>query len=163
MSRIAEGRFFSEFTKMLNSNVKISTEKKVYTGVLVGYDRETMTICLKDASDAEGTNYKKIVIYGRIISEIIETKMAFDLKRLSEDLQTMFPKGEVKLDTEADAIIVLNKIKVTEKGVQGSGPLAERVRTVYDKFVESIGEGEEAEAIVEEEEEEEAPRRKRKA
>lgn len=159
---MAEGRFFGEFTKMLNSNVKVTTDKKVYTGVLVGYDRETMAICLKDATDIEGNNYKKLVIYGRIISEIIETKKAFDLKRLAEDLQTMFPRGEVKLDTEADAIIVLNKIKVTERGVQGSGPLSERVRTVYDKFIESMEEGEEAEVVEEEEEEEEAPRRKRK-
>lgn len=163
MSRVAEGRFFGEFTKMLNSNVKITTDKKVYTGILVGYDRDSMAICLKDAADAEGTNYKKIVIYGRIISEIIETKKAFDLKRLAEDLQTMFPKGEVKLDSEADAIIVLNKIKVTEKGVQGSGPLAERVRTVYNRFIETLEEGEEAETIEEEEEAEEAPKRKRKA
>jgi small nuclear ribonucleoprotein (snRNP)-like protein len=163
MSRVAEGRFFGEFTKMLNSSVKVSTEKKVYTGVLIGYDRETMAICLKDATDVEGTIYKKLIIYGRIISEIIETKKAFDLKRLAEDLQTMFPKGEVKLDNEADAIIVLNKIKVTEKGVQGSGPLAERVRTVYNRFVETLEEGEETEVEEEGEEEEEAPKRKRKA
>jgi small nuclear ribonucleoprotein (snRNP)-like protein len=149
MSRVAEGRFFGEFTKMLNSNVKVITEKTTYTGVLLGYDRETMAICLKDATDAEGTIYKKLVIYGRIISEIIETKKAFDLKKLAEDLQVMFPRGEVKLDSEADAIIVLNKIKVTEKGVQGSGPLAERVRTVYDKFIESMEAGGEEEVVEE--------------
>ena len=152
MSRVAEGRFFGEFTKMLNSNVKVITEKKVYTGVLVGYDRETMTICLKDATDAEGTPYKKLIIYGRTISEIVETKKAFDLKKLAEDLQVMFPRGEVKLDSEADSIIVLNKIKVTEKGVQGSGPLAERVRTVYDKFVETMESGGEQEVVEEGEE-----------
>jgi len=152
MSRVAEGRFFGEFTKMLNSNVKVITEKTTYTGVLLGYDRETMAICLKDATDAEGTIFKKLVIYGRIISEIVETKKAFDLKKLAEDLQVMFPRGEVKLDTEADAIIVLNKIKVTEKGVQGSGPLAERVRTVYDKFVETMESGGEQEVVEEGEE-----------
>jgi len=149
MSRVAEGRFFGEFTKMLNSNVKIITDKKTYTGVLLGYDRETMALCLKDATDAEGNIYKKLVIYGRIISEIIETKKAFDLKRLAEDLQVMFPRGEVKLDNEADAIIVLNKIKVTERGVQGSGPLAERVRTVYDKFMETMEAGGEEEVVEE--------------
>ncbi|MDD1777803.1 MAG: Lsm family RNA-binding protein [Candidatus Helarchaeota archaeon] len=152
MSRVAEGRFFGEFTKMLNSNVKVITEKTTYTGVLLGYDRETMAICLKDATDTEGTVYKKLVIYGRIISEIVETKKAFDLKKLAEDLQVMFPRGEVKLDTEADAIIVLNKIKVSEKGVQGSGPLAERVRTVYDKFIETMEAGGEEEVVEEGEE-----------
>lgn len=151
MSRVAEGRFFGEFTKMLNSNVKVITEKTTYTGVLLGYDRETMAVCLKDATDTEGTIYKKLVIYGPKISEIIETKKAFDLKKLAEDLQVMFPRGEVKLDTEADAIIVLNKIKVSEKGVQGSGPLAERVRTVYDKFIETMEAG--GEEVVEEGEE----------
>jgi len=157
MSRAAEGRFFGEFTKMLNSRVKVITNifsldksaKMIYTGALLGYDRTTMTICLKDAEDKEGNHYNKIIIYGQMISEIIETKKAFDLKKLAEDLQTMFPRGEVKLDTEADAIIVLNKIKVTEKGVQGTGPLAERVKMVYDKFVETM-EAEQAE--IEEEE-----------
>ena len=149
MSRVAEGRFFGEFTKMLNSRVKVITNTKTYDGALLGYDRDTMTICLKDATDTEGTVYSKIVIYGRTIHEIIETKKAFDLKRLAEDLQSIFPRGEVKLDSEADAIIVLNKIKVTEKGVQGSGPLAERVRNVYDRFIETM----EAEAEEEEEEE----------
>jgi small nuclear ribonucleoprotein (snRNP)-like protein len=138
MSRVAEGRFFGEFTKMLNSRVKIITKVRTYTGALIGYDRTTMTVCLKDADDNEGTHYNKIIIYGQIISEIIETKKAFDLKKLADDLQTMFPRGEVKLDTEADAILVLNKIKVTEKGVQGTGPLAERVKTVYDRFIETM-------------------------
>jgi len=149
MSRVAEGRFFGEYTKMLNSRVKVITNTKTYDGALIGYDRDTMSICLKDATDNEGTVHSKIVIYGRTIHEIIETKKAFDLKRLAEDLQSLFPRGEVKLDTEADAIIVLNKIKVTEKGVQGSGPLAERVRNVYDKFIEQM----EAEEAEEEEEE----------
>ena len=145
MSRVAEGRFFGEFTKMLNSRVKVITNTKSYTGALIGYDRDTMTICLKEAMDTEGTVYNKIIIYGQTIHEIIETKKAFDLKRLADDLQSIFPRGEVKLDTEADAIIVLNKIKVTEKGVQGSGPLAERVRNVYDKFIEQMEAMEEAE------------------
>ncbi|MHA1266731.1 MAG: Lsm family RNA-binding protein [Candidatus Helarchaeota archaeon] len=149
MSRVAEGRFYGEFTKMLNSRVKVITATKTYNGALLGYDRDTMTICLKNADDLEGNHYSKIIIYGHTIQEIIETKKAFDLKRLAEDLQAIFPRGEVKLDTEADAIIVLNKIKVTEKGVQGSGPLAERVRNVYDKFLEQM------EAELEEEEEEE--------
>ncbi|MHA1130927.1 MAG: Lsm family RNA-binding protein [Candidatus Helarchaeota archaeon] len=147
MSRVAEGRFFTEFTKMLNSRVKVITDTKVYEGALLGYDRDKMTICLKDATYTEGTTYNKIIIYGQTIHEIIETKKAFDLKRLAEDLQTIFPRGEVKLDTEADAIIVLNKIKVTEKGVQGSGPLAERVRTVYDRFLETMEAEEEAEEL----------------
>ena len=141
MSRVAEGRFFGEFTKMLNSRVKVKTDTKNFTGALLGYDRDTMTICLKDADDSEGVHYNKIIIYGRTIHEIIETKKAFDLKRLAEDLQAIFPRGEVKLDTEADAIIVLNKIKVTEKGVQGKGPLAERVQNVYDRFIESMEAG----------------------
>ncbi len=148
MSRAAEGRFFGEFTKMLNSRVKILTDTSIFEGALLGYDRETMAVCLKDATDNQGTNYSKIIIYGRNIREVIETKKAFDLKRLAEDLQTIFPRGEVKLDTEADTIVVLNKIRVTEKGVQGTGPLAERVKMVYDKFLETM------EAAIEEEVEE---------
>ncbi|MFX1474664.1 MAG: Lsm family RNA-binding protein, partial [Promethearchaeota archaeon] len=47
-----------------------------------------------------------------------------------------FPPGEVKFIEEAQVILVLNKVRVTEQGVEGTGPLADRIRRVYTRFVE---------------------------
>jgi hypothetical protein len=58
----------------------------------------------------------------------------FDLKALSERLEKVFPTM-VKLYEESGFIWVMEKIKVSEKGViEGSGPIAERVNRVYNLF-----------------------------
>ena len=104
-----------------------------------------MSVFLRDAEDDGGIEYPKIIIFGNTILEIIETGKAFDLKALAEDLDKLFPPGEVQYSPEARVIMVLNKIKVTEFGVEGSGPnpkvlgpLGERVKNVYDRFVEKL-------------------------
>ncbi|MHA1298297.1 MAG: Lsm family RNA-binding protein [Candidatus Helarchaeota archaeon] len=145
MSQTAESRFFKEMAGMLNSIIKVITKDKIYEGTFLGYDRKSMSVCLGTAEDDEGREYPKIIIYGSSILEIIETGKAFDLKALAEDLDKLFPKGEVQYSPEARVIMVLNKIKVTEFGVEGSGPLAERVRNVYDRFVEQHEKGYELE------------------
>ena len=42
----------------------------------------------------------------------------------------------VRYIPEARVITVMERIRVTEKGVEGAGPIAERVRTIYERFVE---------------------------
>jgi hypothetical protein len=45
----------------------------------------------------------------------------------------------VKLYEDKGFIWVMDKIKVTEKGViEGSGPAAERVQKVYDQFISEM-------------------------
>jgi len=42
----------------------------------------------------------------------------------------------VKLYEDAGVIVVMDKIRVSERGiVEGSGPAAERVKRVYDEFI----------------------------
>ncbi|MFX0133441.1 MAG: Lsm family RNA-binding protein [Candidatus Hodarchaeota archaeon] len=147
MSQTAESRFFKEMAGLLNAKVKVITSEKIYEGTLLGWDRKSMSVCLGSAEDDEGREYPKIIIYGNTILELIETGRAFDLKALAEDLAKLFPKGEVQYSPEARVIMVLNKIKVTEFGVEGSGPLAERIRNVYERFLEEH----ESEVEVEEE------------
>ena len=132
---------------LLDAKIKVITKTKIYEGTLNGFDRNSMSIVLSNAEDDEGIEYQKIIIFGSNILELIETGKAFDLKALSDDLAKLFPKGEVTYSPEARSIMVLNKIKVTEYGVEGTGPLAERVRQVYDRFVEKL----EQETISEEE------------
>jgi hypothetical protein len=42
----------------------------------------------------------------------------------------------VNLYEEAGVIVVMDRIRVTEKGIaEGSGPAAERVKKVFDEFM----------------------------
>ncbi|MHA1783671.1 MAG: Lsm family RNA-binding protein [Candidatus Helarchaeota archaeon] len=141
MSSTAGSKFFKEMSGLLDAKIKVVTKTKIYEGTLLGFDRNTMSICLSNAEDDEGMDYQKIIIYGDNILELIETGKSFDLKALADDLAKLFPKGEVTYSSEARTIMVLNKIKVTEYGVEGTGPLAERVRQVYERFVEKLESG----------------------
>jgi hypothetical protein len=70
-----------------------------------------------------------------VVAQILAIEKPFDLKALSERLEKVFPMM-VKLYEDKGFIWVMDKIKVTEKGVvEGSGPAAERVQKVYEQFV----------------------------
>lgn len=140
---LAEGtmprRFFKELAKSLDSAVRVSTiNGKTYIGILQGYDPNTLSICLTDGKIEDGPSFGKIFIFGHQISEIILTEKPFDLAKLAARLEKLFPPGEVKYLEDARAIMVLNKVKVTEKGVEGSGLIADRVRQIYEQFVQEI-------------------------
>ncbi|MHA1143567.1 MAG: Lsm family RNA-binding protein [Candidatus Helarchaeota archaeon] len=150
MSQTSEQRFFREISGLIDAEVKVITANKVYSGTLLGMERQKMSICLGPAEDDEGNEFERIFIYGQHILEIIETAKGFDLQALTEEISKLFPKGQVQYFPDARSIMVLNKIKVTEFGVEGSGPLAESVRNVYNKFVEKMQFGPGAEAEIEE-------------
>jgi Lsm C-terminal len=59
----------------------------------------------------------------------------FDFKALSDRLARVFP-GLVKIREDVGAIIVMDKIKVTQAGVEeGVGLAADRVRAIYEEFM----------------------------
>jgi len=63
------------------------------------------------------------------------TKETFDLKALACRLEKVFP-NKVKLNEDEGCIWVMDKVKLTERGVvEGSGPAAERVQRVYEQFM----------------------------
>lgn len=44
-------------------------------------------------------------------------------------------QSDVKVYDEAGVVVVLDKIRVTEAGVEGSGPLAQKVFDIYNDYV----------------------------
>ncbi len=129
-------RFLRELAALLDKTVSVKTiHGKTYLGKLIGYDPNTLSLCLSEAKDNQGTVYARVFIRGDVISEIIRQEEPFDLKGLAERLEKMFP-NMVKLYEEAGVIVVMDRIRVTEEGVvEGSGPVAERVKRVYEQFV----------------------------
>jgi small nuclear ribonucleoprotein (snRNP)-like protein len=129
--------FFKELASLVGATVLVRTSTgKSLTGKMRGYDPSTLSVVLGEARDTKGNLFHRILITGHTILELVKTEDPFDLKALTEQLETLFPPGEVRFLEDARVIMVLNKVRVTEQGVEGTGPLADRIRKVYTRFVE---------------------------
>src|SRR5207245_3777391 len=80
----------------------------------------------------------KVIINGSVIKEIKLMEKPFDFKALSDRIARVFP-GLVKIREDVGAIIVMDKIKVTQAGIEeGSGLAADRVKAIYEEFMREI-------------------------
>jgi len=133
---VAQRKFFGEIAALLDKTVMVITmDGKNYSGTLAGINPETLSLCLSDAKDEKGTDLHRVVLNGSVVAQIFTVEKPFDLKALSERLDKVFPTM-VRLYEDKGFIWVMDKIKVTEKGVvEGTGPAAERVQKVYDLFL----------------------------
>jgi small nuclear ribonucleoprotein (snRNP)-like protein len=132
---VAKRKFVGEIGMLLDKTVMvITTNGKKYTGTLSGIDPDTLSLSLSDAKDEKGAITDKVFLNGSTLGQILTIEKPFDLKALSDRLEKVFPTM-VKLYGDKGFIWVMEKIKVTEKGViEGSGPIAERVNRVYNMF-----------------------------
>jgi hypothetical protein len=90
---------------------------------------------LSDAKDEKGRLINRVFLSGNVVAQILAIEKPFNLKALADRLDKVFPTM-VKLYEDKGFIWVMDKIKVTDKGViEGSGPAAERVQKVYDQFL----------------------------
>ncbi|MBE0512339.1 Lsm family RNA-binding protein [Candidatus Bathyarchaeota archaeon] len=137
---MAKRKFFGEIAALLDKMVMVVTmDGKKYSGTLAGIDPETLSLCLSEAKDDKGTYLHRVFLNGSTIAQIFTVEKPFDLKSLSERLDKVFPTM-VRLYEDKGFIWVMDKVKVTEKGVvEGAGPAAERVQKVYDLFVKEAG------------------------
>ncbi len=119
---------------LVGRRVAIETsDGRNYNGDLLGVD-EKLNVILDKVSGA-GENVFKVVLNGDFIKEIRLVEKPFDLKALSERMNRVFP-GLVRVREDIGAIIVMEKIKVTEQGVvEGVGLAADRVKSIYDEFM----------------------------
>ncbi|MCD6515030.1 MAG: hypothetical protein DRP84_09935 [Spirochaetes bacterium] len=140
---LASRSFFKELTSSLDLEVQvITTDDKVFTGILKGYDPTSLSICLEKGKLQDGTKFDKIFLYGQYIKYLMPTEKLIDLRPLVERLTRLFPAGGVKYIEDTRTIIVMDKVKVTPKGVEGSGAIAKRVKEIYDQYMSEISQGE---------------------
>lgn len=133
MSAIVFRRFGDELVAFVGKQVSVTTgEGKEYGGVLLGVD-ESLNMVLDKVTGA-GENVFKIVINGSNIREIRLMAKPFDYKALGERLNRVFP-GLVQVREDIGTIIVMDKIKVTEKGVEGSGLAVDKAKAIYDDYM----------------------------
>jgi small nuclear ribonucleoprotein (snRNP)-like protein len=136
---VAQRKFFTEITALVDKNVIVSTAAgKTYSGTLIGINPDTMSLCLAEAKDQEGKVLHRVFLNGNVVAQILSVEKPFDIKSLADRLEKVFPTM-VKLYEDKGFIWVMDKVKVTEKGVvEGSGPAAERVQKVYDQFISEV-------------------------
>jgi small nuclear ribonucleoprotein (snRNP)-like protein len=117
-----------------NVNVVTASGKK-FSGTLIGINPDTLSLCMSEAKDEEGKIAHRLFLNGNNVSQILTLEKPFDLKALAERLEKVFPTM-VRLYEDKGFIWVMDKVKITEKGVvEGSGPAAERVQKVYEQFM----------------------------
>jgi small nuclear ribonucleoprotein (snRNP)-like protein len=136
---VAQRKFFTEVTALVDKNVIVSTTtEKTFSGTLIGINPDTLSLCLADAKDQEGKTLHRVFLNGNIVAQILSVEKPFNIKALADRLEKVFPTM-VKLYEDKGFIWVMDKVKVTEKGVvEGSGPAAERVQKVYEQFISEI-------------------------
>jgi small nuclear ribonucleoprotein (snRNP)-like protein len=132
----AARRFNAELSSMLDKHVVVRTsDGQSFEGVLLGYETSRYSVVLKDARTPGGEVYPRLIIYGQVIAEIRLTEPPLDMEELARRLEEVFPKM-VRYVPEARVITIMDRIRVTERGVEGTGPLADRVRSIFERFVE---------------------------
>ena len=137
---VAKRKFLGEMGAIIEKAVTVTTiNNKKYSGILSGIDPESLSLSLSEVKDEKGAKFHKVFLSGKVVAQIFTSEKPFDLKGLSDRLEKVFPTM-VKLYEDKGFIWVMEKVKITEKGVvEGSGPIAERVQRVYSLFTkESI-------------------------
>lgn len=133
---VAQRKFFTEVSALADKNVIVVTASgKKFSGNLIGINPDTLSLCLSGAKDEEGKILHRVFVNGNTVSQILTVEKPFDMKALADRLEKVFPTM-VRLYEDKGFIWVMDKVKITEKGVvEGSGPAAERVQKVYEQFM----------------------------
>jgi len=136
---MAQRKFFTEVAALLDKHVIVTTTTgKKYSGTLMGINPDTLSLCLGEAKDEEGKNLHRVFLNGNVVAQILSVEKPFNLKALADRLEKVFPTM-VKLYEDKGFIWVMDRVKVTEKGVvEGAGPAAERVQRVYEQFISEM-------------------------
>ena len=138
---MAERRFISELTSLLDTRVSIRTsDGRRITGRLAGFHPGSLSVCLWDAEvEGEGITVPKLFLNGSMIVEISSAEKPFDIRGLADRIAAVFGEEHVKLIEDKGIILVMGRIRVTREGVEGPpGPATDRVRGIFNRFVEEM-------------------------
>ena len=133
---VAQRKYFTEVAALAEKIVSVTTiNGKCFTGTLIGVNPDNLSLALADAKEEGGKTVNRLFVNGSTVAQITTAEKSFDLKGLAQRLEKVFPTM-VKLYEDKGFIWVMDKVKLTERGVtDGSGPAAERVQRVYEQFI----------------------------
>ncbi len=135
---VAQRKYFTEVAALADKTVAVvTTNGKTFNGTLIGINPDNMSLVLADATES-GKPLHRVIINGSTVAQVSTAEKPFDLKSLSQRLEKVFPTM-VKLYEDQGFVWVMDKVKLTEKGVvEGAGPAAERVQRVYEQFMAEV-------------------------
>ncbi len=136
---VAQRKYFTEIAALADKTVSVlTTNGKTFNGTLIGINQDNMSLCLADAKDESAKLLHRVFLNGNVVAQISSAEKPFDLKSLATRLEKVFPTM-VKLYEDKGFIWVMDKVKLTEKGVvEGAGPAADRVQKVYEQFMSEV-------------------------
>ncbi|MFP3133355.1 MAG: Lsm family RNA-binding protein [Nitrososphaeria archaeon] len=133
MSSLVEKKYIEELSSIVGKRVRVDTEEGEVEGTLIAVD-PLLNLIIEIKSETT----IRIVYSSKVVKKITLLEELFDLKGLADRLNKVFP-NMVKLREDIGAIIVMDKIKVTKSGVvEGTGPSAEKVKQVYDAYLQEL-------------------------
>ncbi len=133
MSATTQRLFNQELNIFVGKRVKVDLDNdKQYTGILKGIGPE-FTIILAEAQNGK-EKLHRVLISGRHIIEMTLAEEPFDIQGLAQELAGIFKPENLKVYEDTGVILVLDRFRVTENGVEGSGPVADRIRRVWEKY-----------------------------
>ncbi len=141
MSDVAAMRAFNrELAAVVGATVEVVINTgKTYAGTLKGIDQNTLSIVLSDVVADGETHIPKIFIYGSSIVSFSVAEREISLEGLAKELEKTFPPGGVQFYPDTGIILVMNKIRISKDGIEGSGPLYERVAVIADDWLKEHG------------------------
>ncbi|MFW9792679.1 MAG: Lsm family RNA-binding protein [Candidatus Thorarchaeota archaeon] len=141
MSEVAAMRAFNrELAAVVGATVEVVINTgKTYSGTLKGIDQTSLSIVLSDVTADGETSIPKIFIYGSSIVSFSVAEKEISLEGLAKELEKTFPPGGVQFYPDTGIILVMNKIRISKDGIEGSGPLYERVAVIADDWLKEHG------------------------
>lgn len=141
MSDVAAMRAFNrELAAVVGATVEVVINTgKTYAGTLKGIDQNTLSIVLSEVVTEGETHIPKIFIYGSSIVSFSVAEREISLEGLAKELEKTFPPGGVQFYPDTGIILVMNKIRISKDGIEGSGPLYERVAVIADDWLKEHG------------------------
>jgi small nuclear ribonucleoprotein (snRNP)-like protein len=127
--------FQSELNHIINTEVIVELKNgQKIRGTLKAISPDNLAIILGNVY-LGGDHYDAIVLSGDTISAIYVKREKIDLDELRDMLEKVFPRM-VNYRRDQGVIIVMDRIRVTESGVEGErGPVYDRVKKIFDEFM----------------------------
>jgi len=134
-----------ELSKALDKKVTVRlADGKTYVGRLLSFDQNMLHLVLGDVESSDGAKYYRVIIHGSRVSEIIiQEQPVFNAEEFAQLLQAKLGlrPDVIKILYDINALVIYDRIKVSEAGVEGSGSLAQKIYELYVEYMESKKKG----------------------
>ncbi len=138
ISSQANRDFNKQIVEALNSHVKVTLKsdfpKHFYKGTLIGFEINSQSICLENATDERKNKFEKIFIKGEFWANFTIEGEPFPMKKLAKRLKKILPAQAIDITEDNELSLLGGKLIVTEDGVKGRGPTKDRVQKVFESF-----------------------------